>query len=226
MKNFFTSYITDAGENAYKLTLLGIFTVIAVILVLITIALVIRRRENNSQKLSAKQLAFSSIALALALVTSMIKLPEFHSGGSVTLFSMLFIALIGHWYGPYVGIMSAVSYGLLHFIITPIFYTPAQMLIDYPLAFGSLGLSGFFYKGKNGLIKGYILGVLGRYFFAFLSGLIFFAAYAEGSGMSVPIYSLYYNGSYIIPEAIATCILIRFPAMANALNRVKGMALE
>ena len=100
------------------------------------------------------------------------------------------------------------------------------MLTDYPLAFGALGLSGFFYKKKNGLIKGYIAGVLGRYFFAFLSGLIFFAVYAEGSGMSAPIYSLAYNGFYLIPEAIITLIIIALPPVANALNRIKGMALE
>ena len=99
-------------------------------------------------------------------------------GGSVTLLSMLFIVLIGYWYGPYAGIMTGMAYGLLQFILEPIFYTVPQMLVDYPLAFGALGLAGFFYQKKHGLIIGYIAGVLGRYFFAFLSGVIFFAAYA------------------------------------------------
>ena len=48
-----------------------------------------------------------------------------------------------------VGIMTAVAYGLVQFVTEPIFYTIPQMLLDYPLAFGALGLAGFFNK-KNG----------------------------------------------------------------------------
>lgn len=147
-------------------------------------------------------------------------------GGSVTLFSMLFIVLIGYWYGPYVGLTSAVAYGLLQFIMGPYFYSIPQFFTDYPLAFGSLGLSGFFWKKKNGLIKGYIVGVLGRYFFAFLSGLLFFASYTKGSGMSAPIYSLVYNGSYLLTEGVITLMIISLPPVANALNKMKALALE
>lgn len=226
MKNFFSAPTNEWGDEALKLTTAGVLAVAAVIVLLLVIGLIIRHRENYSRKISTKQLVFSAVALALALVTSMIKLFNLPMGGSITLLSMLFIVLIGYWYGPYVGLMTAVAYGLLQFVLEPIFYTVPQMLTDYPLAFGALGLSGFFYKKKNGLIKGYIAGVLGRYFFAFLSGLIFFAVYAEGSGMSAPIYSLAYNGFYLIPEAIITLIIIALPPVANALNRIKGMALE
>ena len=40
--------------------------------------------------------------------------------------------------------MTAVAYGLVQFVTEPIFYTIPQMLLDYPLAFGALGLAGFF----------------------------------------------------------------------------------
>ena len=139
---------------------------------------------------------------------------------------MLFVVLIGYWYGPYVGITAAIAYGLLQFVMEPYFYSIPQFFTDYPLAFGSLGLSGFFYKKKNGLIKGYVAGVLGRYFFAFLSGLIFFASYAEGSGMSAPVYSLVYNGSYLLTEAVITLFVIALPPVSNALSRIKSLALE
>ena len=52
------------------------------------------------------------------------------------------------------------------------------MLVDYPLAFAALGLSGFFSEADRGLLKGYLLGAFGRFFFAFLSGYLFFAYYA------------------------------------------------
>lgn len=212
-------------EDVFQLTTAGIITVVVLIVVLIAIALFIRSRKE-SKPLSTKQLVFSATAMALGIVTSMIKFFDLPMGGSITLFSMLFIVLIGYWYGPTVGIMTAVAYGLLQFVIEPVFYSVPQMIVDYPLAFGALGLSGFFQNSKHGLIKGYILGVLGRYVFAFLSGLLFFAAYAEGSGMSAPVYSLAYNGFYLIPEAIVTLIIIAIPAVDKALKHVKKMACE
>lgn len=226
MKNFFAAPTDEWGDNALKLTSAGIIAVAAVIAVLIVIALIVKHKEQKSRKFTTKQLVFSGVAIALAMVASMIKLFDLPMGGSVTLLSMLFVVLIGYWYGPYVGIMTGVAYGLLQFVMEPIFYTVPQMITDYPLAFGALGLSGFFYKKKHGTIKGYIVGVLGRYFFAFLSGLIFFAAYAEGSGMSAPIYSLAYNGSYLLTEAVITLVIIALPPVANAFVRVKAMASE
>ena len=212
-------------EDVFQLTTAGIITVVVLIVALIAIALFIRSRKE-SKPLSTKQLVFSAAAMALSIVTSMIKFFDLPMGGSITLFSMLFIVLIGYWYGPTVGIMTAVAYGLLQFVIEPVFYSVPQMIVDYPLAFGALGLSGFFQNSKHGLIKGYIMGVLGRYVFAFLSGLLFFAAYAEGSGMSAPVYSLAYNGFYLIPEAIVTLIIIAIPAVDKALKHVKKMACE
>lgn len=173
-----------------------------------------------------KQLVFSALAIALAMVTSYLKVFEMPMGGSITLFSMMFISLIGYWYGLKIGLVTGIAYGILQLIIDPYVITIPQMLTDYPLAFGALGLSGIFANAKYGLIKGYIVSVLGRYFFAFLSGLIFFAEYAEGSGMSAPVYSLAYNGGYLLAEAVITIILISLPPVSNALEQVKKIALE
>ena len=132
------------------------------------------RHKNATHKsaLTTKQLVYSAVAIALAVVCSMIKLFDMPMGGSVTLLSMLFIVLIAYWYGPYVGIMTAVAYGLVQFVLEPIFYTIPQMLLDYPLAFGALGLAGFFNKKKWGLQIGYIVGVIGRFVFATISGVV------------------------------------------------------
>lgn len=209
-------------EDVFKLTTSGVITIIAAIVILILLAILIKPKKEQQVKFSTKQLVFSAVAMALGLVTSYIKFLNLPMGGSITLFSMFFITLIGYWYGPKAGIMTAIAYGLLQFVTNPIFYTPAQMIMDYPLAFGALGLSGLFSKKKNGLIIGYVVGVLGRYFFAFLSGLLFFAAYAEGSGMSAPVYSLAYNGMYIIPEAIITILLLSLPPVSRAIKEVKA----
>ena len=162
MSNFFAFAAGNSwDEDVFQLTTGGILTIVALIVILIAAALFIHSRKG-SHKLSTKQLVFSAVAMALGTVTSMIKLFHLPMGGSITLFSMLFIVLIGYWYGPYVGLMTAVAYGLVQFVMEPIFYTVPQMILDYPLAFGALGLAGFFANKKHGLQISYIVSVIGR----------------------------------------------------------------
>ncbi len=224
--NFFTTTEGAWGDGSVKLTTIGIVLVAVCILALVVIpAITGKKNTENKTKLTTKQLTYSAVALALAMVCSMIKFANLPMGGSATLCSMLFIVLIGYWYGPYVGLTAGFAYGLLQFIIEPIFYTLPQMLIDYPLAFGALGLAGFFCGKKHGLQIGYIVGVIGRYIFAVISGVVFFGAYAP-EGTPAIIYSLGYNASYLIPEAIVTLIIISIPAVAKALSAVKKNALS
>lgn len=178
---------------------------------------------NTSKK--TKQLMFAAMAIALASVASFLKIMDMPMGGSVTLFSMLFISLIGYWYGPAVGIMTGVAYGLLQFAIDPYVFSIPQVIVDYPLAFGALGLSGFFRDKKWGLYIGYVVSVLGRYVFAFLSGYIFFGMYAP-EGWNAVAYSLAYNGAYLGAEGLLTLIVIGVPPVRVALDKVKVMALS
>ncbi len=145
---------------------------------------------------NVKVLVYCAACIALACVTSMLKVFEFPTGGAITLCSMLFAALPGYFFGWKVGIASGLAYGVLQFVMGPYVLTPIQVLLDYPLAFGAAGLSGFFANQKNGLIKGYLAGCLGRYFFAFLSGWIFFGSYAW-EGWNGAAYSAVYNAIYI-----------------------------
>lgn len=226
MNNFFATPEGAWGDGSVHLTTIGIVIVVVVIAALIVVAAILRHRDSEKKaKLTTKQLVFSAVAMALAMVCSMIKFADLPMGGSVTLFSMLFIVLIGYWYGPYVGIMTAVAYGLLQFVTEPIFYTIPQMLIDYPCAFGALGLSGFFAGKKHGLQIGYLAGVIGRYVFAVISGVVFFGAYAP-EGTPAIVYSLGYNATYLVPEAVITLIVISIPPVAKALARVKRQAIE
>ncbi len=226
MNNFFATPEGAWGDGSVHVTPLGVGIIVAVIAALVIIAAIVRQR-NSSKKtaLTTKQLVYSAVAIALAVVCSMIKLFEMPMGGSVTLLSMLFIVLIAYWYGPYVGIMTAIAYGLVQFVTEPIFYTIPQMLLDYPLAFGALGLAGFFHKKKYGLQIGYVVGVLGRFLFSTASGVIFFASYAP-EGMNPLVYSMGYQASYLIPEAVVTLIIISIPPVAKALAQVKKQAVE
>ncbi len=226
MNNFFATPEGAWGDGSVHLTTTGILLVVAVIVILLIAAAVMRqRRAVRKTVLTTKQLVYSAAAVALAVVCSMIKLFEMPMGGSVTLLSMLFIVLIAYWYGPYVGIMTAVAYGLVQFVMEPIFYTIPQMLLDYPLAFGALGLAGFFHKKKWGLQTGYIVGVIGRFVFATISGVVFFGAFAP-EGMHPLVYSAGYQASYLIPEAVVTLIIICIPPVTKALAHVKQQAVE
>ena len=167
-----------------------------------------------------KNLAFCSLLIALATVTSFIKLFSFPFGGSVTLLSMLFVVLAGYFYGPKLGIITAIVYGLLQLIIEPQIYYPMQVVMDYVLAFGALGLGSLFWKKKYGLITGYLVGVTGRFIAASLSGYIFFAEYAW-EGWSPILYTLAYNGAYIYAEAGITVVLLLLPPVRKAIMKVK-----
>lgn len=145
-------------------------------------------------------------------------------GGSVTLLSMLFICLIGNWFGAGYGILTGVGYGFLQFIADPYMMSIPQVLFDYPLAFGALGLSGFFSGRKYGLQIGYVVGVLGRFLCSTLSGVFFFAAYAP-EGMNPWVYSSLYQGSYLGAEGIITLAIISIPPVAKALDTVKRQAM-
>ena len=82
---------------------------------------------------------------------------------------------------------------------------PIQVLLDYPVAFGCLGLAGALRK-KYPLI-GVGVGMAGRFFSHFVSGIVYFADYAP-EGMNPIIYSAVYNGSYILPELTISLIII------------------
>ena len=109
---------------------------------------------SKEKKFTTKKLVFAAMAIALATVVATgIKLPSLPNGGSVTLFSMLLVTLVGYWYGPVIGIVAAVAFGILQFITGPYVVHPIQVIIDYPLAFGALGFSGFF-SNKERIVKG------------------------------------------------------------------------
>lgn len=209
-------FITEDGGLTTAGYVLSAVVVFALLIVISALA-------NKNKRVSAKQLAFAAAALALATVTSNIKLLHLPMGGSVTLFSMLFVTLIGYWYGPAVGLMAGAAYGLLQLILEPYIVSLPQLLVDYPFAFGALGLSGFFSEKKNGLVIGYLAAITGRFFFAVLSGVIFFGMYAPEE-MSPLAYSIAYNGSYIYAEGILTVLILMIPAVKSALAAVKTQA--
>ena len=218
MSNIFATY----SDGEYMLTMAG-FTLLVVALVVLLILVGFVSNLNADKKFSTRQITFSAIAIAIATVTSNIKLFHMPMGGSVTLLSMLFVCLIGYWYGMRVGIVAALAYGLLQMMMGPYIISFPQLMCDYLLAFGALGLAGIGRNKKHGLTIGYLIGVFGRFVFSFLSGVIFFASYAPET-MSPAAYSAAYNGFVFGAEALITVVVINIPPVKAALEKVRSMA--
>lgn len=224
MRIFATPQVNSWGETVYQPTTAGFTVMILAMLGLVLLGCLL---FGGKRRFSTRQLTFSAIAIALAMVTSMIEVIHMPMGGSVTLFSMLFIVLIGVWYGTGAGLTCAVAYGVLQMLVDPYILSIPQMLCDYIFAFGALGLSGIFHGRKNALFLGYITGILGRYFFTVLSGWIFFGSYAAGYGFeSAVLYSLCYNGAYIGLEAAITLAVLSLPTVRRAMSHVADLARE
>lgn len=196
---------------------LGQIVSVAAIILILALIFILGGKEK---KMNVKALSLSAILIALAFVINnffpRIPMPQ---GGSATFFSMFFIFLIGYTLGPKIGIMAGMAFGILDLLVNPYAVYPIQILMDYPLAFGMLGLGGFFKNKKNGLIIGYLTSIFGRFFVSFLSGMIFFGQYAP-EGTSVFIYSFMYNITYIGVEGLMTVIILFIPVVKNAVDRL------
>jgi thiamine transporter len=154
------------------------------------------------------------IALAFALnQVSLFRMPQ---GGSVTPFSMMFIVLAGYWLGPVWGILSGVAMGFLDLTTGFASVHLGSIALDYPVAFAMLGVSGFFRKMPFGLQIGFVAGVFGRFWSVTMSGYLFWLEQVPGSLWA----SVTYNAAYILPEMIATLVIISLPAMKHAIDTV------
>ena len=210
------------------LTTAGYVLSIGVMVVCVLAGLALSDRTEKNRTFSARRLAYCAKAVALAYVTSFIKPFELPYGGSVTLLSMLFIVLVGNWYGVKTGVLVGFAYGVLQFLQEPYFLSLFQVCCDYVLAFAALGLSGLFRKRKNGLLIGYIAAVLARGFFHSLGGYLYWMDYMpENFPQSLrTLYPIIYNYSYLLAEGVITVIIIRLPAVSNALERIRKSAVR
>lgn len=209
------------------LTTAGYTASIVAVLVLVVLIAALLQKKTSTLKLTTQQLVTCAAALALAYVTSYIKLFKLPFGGSVTLFSMLFIVLIGYWYGVKVRILTGLVYGIFQFLQEPYVLSFFQVCCDYIFAFGAMGLSGLFTKSKKyGLLKAYITAILARGAFHALGGYLYWMDYMPDNFPKslTALYPIIYNYSYILLEGILTIVVISVPAVSSALGRMRAMA--
>ena len=185
-----------------------------------------------------------AVASVLALVSEFIPFLQLRFGGTLTLASMLPIILISYMYGLKWGLGSAAVYAVIQifmgFKTVAALFTPDSdsymalwmaicvVLLDYFLAYTSLGLGGIFARKKGGCLRLVLGGVVAQvicYAFHVLSGFLFYGAWADwfftesaakdlaisgwimehlsGRGLAL-LYSLIYNALYMLPEVVLT----------------------
>ena len=194
----------------------------AVIVVLLI--LIMMGGKNSEKKTDIKALTVSALMITLATVLGQIKVFEMPQGGAVTLFSILPIAVCGYLLGTRRGVMAGFCVGLINLIFGPYVIHPVQLLMDYPIAFGAVGLAGITRNYRNGLTSGYIIGLIGRYICAVLSGVIFFGSYAP-EGFNAWTWSLWYNLTYLAAEGLLTVLIINIPPVKNMFLNLKNQMI-
>ena len=168
-------------------------------------------------KLTTKMLINISLMLAMAVVLQYLRLYHFPQGGAVTLGGMIPLLLISFRYGAGVGALTGFVFGFMNLIQDPFILHPVQVLFDYPLPFMAMGLAGIF---PRKIFLSALLAFAGRFICHFISGVVFFASYAP-DGMSPVIYSLTANATYLVPELIITCLILKFLPVQRLLDAMK-----
>ena len=167
-----------------------------------------------------RKITETAIMLAVATVLSLIQFTgPWALGGSITVCSMLPIILIAHRYGTKWGLLTAVTYSLLQLLlgIRNVQYAPDAItaigiiMLDYVLAFGVLGFAAVFdgviKNRRTAILVGIVVTLSARFLCHFVSGVIIWEALWPNSlGWATWVWSLAYNGSYMLPEILITAV--------------------
>ena len=190
------------------------------------------QNKAPKKKYDAKRLAFAGICVALSFVLAIIKFKPVQYGGSITLASFVPVLIFAYVYGAADGFMVGLIHGLLNFIESPYILTPATFILDYLLAFASIGVMGFFAKMRKSekAVLPVVLGCLCvfalRFIFHLCSGMIFFLQ--DAVWVSLPdwamgnafIYSLIYQCVYIPADAFIATMVLVFLAKSGILDKL------
>ncbi|MBR5586427.1 MAG: energy-coupled thiamine transporter ThiT [Clostridia bacterium] len=177
--------------------------------------------------MKTRRITLAGMMIALATVLSFIKLFEAPYGGSVTAASMVPIIIFSLLVPTKWGIIQAITYGIIQLMLG--WYAPPAesvlnfalvVLLDYVIAFGGLGIAGVVGRslgnGRIGALTGTICALFIRFLCHFASGILIWSSFAP-EGQPLWLYSLLYNGGYMLGEAFITLavILFLFPRLSK-----------
>ena len=157
-----------------------------------------------------RMIAEAGVAIAIAQVLSFITLFHMPQGGSIKAASMVPLMIFAYRWGGTRGIWAGIVYGILHFLLgfkSSIHYL--SIILDYLVAYGGIGVCGYFKDNMTGLVSGSIVAIALRWFASVTSGAVVFASYAP-QGQNPWIYSMIYNASYMVPDGILNIAVLLF----------------
>ena len=172
------------------------------------------KNNVNKSHLRIRALCEGAIMVALAQILSYLKLfGNLPNGGSIT-FAMFPLLLFAVRFGLGRGLLAGFVFGILQLLMDEAYAWGWQsMLLDYLVAFTPLGLAGLFKGKKWGIFPGIVLGNVGRFIVHYISGVTIYRIYEPtaipgiGTFDGAELYSLVYNGSYMLP-----CMLLALAA--------------
>lgn len=156
-----------------------------------------------------------ALMIALATILSKIEIPLWMQGGSITLVSMLPILIVSFRHGVGWGVLTAFAHSLIQLTMgfhnvlyaTTLAAQIGCILLDYVLAYTVLGFAKAFGRPFSNRVAAVAAGsgavIFLRFLCSFASGILLWSGYAP-EGTPVWIYSLTYNGGYMLPELILT----------------------
>ena len=199
----------------------GLYTFMVIVLLAFMAAVMVISGRKNPW--TPRDIAFAAMCVAMSFILSCIKLFSMPQGGTITPASLLPMMIYTVAFGPARGMVVGCAYGLLQLFQGAYVIHPIQLLVDYPMAFGALALGGFVnyihMPGRFHLPAAVILGYIGRYIMAVLSGVIFFAEYAGDQGAL--IYSLVYNVSYLAPDCLVCALVAFIPGFGSLIKTLR-----
>lgn len=147
-----------------------------------------------------------SLLVGAALLLSFLRLWRMPQGGSVSL-EMVPIFILAFRHGGKVGLLGGALLGFLKLLLSPYIIHPVQVLLDYPVPFMLLGVAGFGILRERRVL-GVAMGSLLRFITHVVAGVVFFGEYAP-EGTPALVYSMGYNASYLVVEAVLVGIVIQ-----------------
>lgn len=193
----------DKFKGMYPgMSLIGmVVSAVVILAVLVVLWFVGDKRKLND----TRSIVYGAVAMALAFVLSYARLFKLPNGGSITFASLLPLMIYCCMFGTRRGLIVCSLYGVLQALQDPDIIHPMQFLLDYPLAFGLVGVSGIFmekgvFKEKKILafLLGGVVAVLLRYICHVCSGAFAFAEYTDFKAALA--YSLGYNATYVFAD--------------------------
>ncbi len=196
--------------------------------ILVTIIAVLALLFGKKVATTTKSIVYASVTIAMSFALSYIRFLELPQGGSITFASLLPLMVYSYMFGIRKGVIAGIIYGFLQFIQAPWFYHPIQFLLDYPIAFGAIGLTAILKEkkvlGSKAPIQfalGALIAVTLRYLAHVISGIFVFGS-ADPSYGAVA-WSFLYNAFTFADLAVclvAGCILFTSKTFNKLLERI------